>query len=129
MNPTLLSHFHFCRLKLLLHPTEMFYFLSINFQRLKNNCFDTLQCTIERKFCFSTVMSSPRPAFQECTGSCHENVSALKAVSSDLRSTDGLTVMASKYHLGRLSTILQYFTHTMKPSDPLLLADVCCCEI
>ena len=27
-------------------------------------------------------------------------------------------------HLGTLSTILQHFTHTMKPSDPLLLADV-----
>ena len=27
-------------------------------------------------------------------------------------------------HLGKLSTILQQFTHTMKPSDPLLLADV-----
>ena len=28
------------------------------------------------------------------------------------------------HHLGALSTILQHFTHTMKPSDPLLLADV-----
>ena len=43
---------------------------------------------------FSTVMTSPGPAFQECTGSCHENVPAPKAVSSDLRSADGLTVLA-----------------------------------
>ena len=43
---------------------------------------------------FSTVMTSPGPAFQECTGSCHENVPAPKAVSSGLRSTDGLTVLA-----------------------------------
>ena len=65
-------------------------------------------------------MTSPGPAFQECT--------APKAVSSDLRSTDGLTVLARieirTCHLGTLSTILQHFTHTMKPSDPLLLADV-----
>ena len=39
-------------------------------------------------------MTSPGPAFQECTGSCHENVLALNAVSFDLRSTDGLTVLA-----------------------------------
>ena len=44
--------------------------------------------------CFSTVMTSPGPAFQECTGSCCENVPAPKAGSSDLRSTDGLTVSA-----------------------------------
>ena len=43
---------------------------------------------------FSTVMTSPGSAFQECTGSCHENVPAPKAVSSVLRSTDGLTVLA-----------------------------------
>ena len=36
----------------------------------------------------------PGPAFQECTGSCHKNFPAPKAVSSDLRSTDGLTVLA-----------------------------------
>ena len=35
----------------------------------------------------------PGPAFQECTGSYHENVPAPKAVSSDLQSTD-LTVLA-----------------------------------
>ena len=49
---------------------------------------------------FSTVMTSPGPAFQECTGSCKDRVSR---------------------HLGTLSTILQHFTHRMKPSDPLLL--------
>ena len=38
-------------------------------------------------------MTSPGPAFQG-TGSCHQNVSAPKAVSSDLKSTDGLTVLA-----------------------------------
>ena len=43
---------------------------------------------------FSTVMTSPGPAVQECTGSCHENVPAPKVVSSDLPSTDGLTVLA-----------------------------------
>ena len=43
---------------------------------------------------FSTIMTSPGPAFQECTRSCHENVPAPKAVSSDLQSTDGLTVLA-----------------------------------
>ena len=39
-------------------------------------------------------MTSPGPAFQECTGSCHENVHTPKAVSSNLRLTDGLTVLA-----------------------------------
>ena len=39
-------------------------------------------------------MTSPGPAFQECNGSCHENVPAPKAVSSVLRSTNGLTVLA-----------------------------------
>ena len=71
-------------------------------------------------------MTSPGPAFQECTESCHENVPAPKVVSSILRSTDGLTIVQDRdsSHLGTLSTILQHFTHTMKPSDPLLLADV-----
>ena len=36
------------------------------------------------------VFHSPGPAFQECTGSCHENVPVPKAVSSNLQSTDGL---------------------------------------
>ena len=39
-------------------------------------------------------MTSLEPAFQECTGSCHENVPNPKAVSSNLRSTDGQTVLA-----------------------------------
>jgi hypothetical protein len=39
-------------------------------------------------------MTSPGPAFQECTGSCQENVLASKKVSSDLRSTVGLTILA-----------------------------------
>ena len=39
-------------------------------------------------------MTSTGPAFQECTGSCHENDPAPKAVSSDLGLTDGLTVLA-----------------------------------
>ena len=30
---------------------------------------------------FSTVMTSPGPAFQECTGSCHENVPNPKDVT------------------------------------------------
>ena len=68
----------------------------------------------------------PGPAFQECTGSCHENVPALKAVSSDLRSTDGLTVLA---RIEIVAILVHYqpsynTSHTMKPSDPLLLADV-----
>ena len=39
-------------------------------------------------------MVSPGPAFQEHTCSCHENVQAPKVVSSNLQSTDGLTVLA-----------------------------------
>ena len=38
-------------------------------------------------------MTSPGPVFQEYTGSCHENVPTPKLVSSDLRVTDGLTVL------------------------------------
>ena len=45
-------------------------------------------------------MTSPGPAFQECTGSCHKNVHATKAVPSDLRSTNGLTVLTRICHLG-----------------------------
>ena len=33
---------------------------------------------------FSTIMTFPGPAFKECTGSCHENVPASKAKSSNL---------------------------------------------
>ena len=75
---------------------------------------------------FSTVMTSPGPAFQECTESCHENVPAPKAVSSDLWSTDGLTILAQIEIVGILVHYqLPYNTsHTMKPSDPLLLVDV-----
>ena len=71
-------------------------------------------------------MTSPGPAFQECTGSCHENVPTPKAVSYDLQSTDGLTVLARI----EIVTILVHYqpsyntSHTMKPSDPLLLANV-----
>ena len=49
-----------------------------------------------------------------------------KAVSTDLRSTDGLTVLTRI----EIVTILVHYqqsyntSHTMKPSDPLLLADV-----
>ena len=68
---------------------------------------------------FSTVIASSGPAFQECTGSYPKNVPAPKAVSSNLGSTDGQKVLAST-----LATILQHFTHTIKLSDPLLLADV-----
>ena len=42
----------------------------------------------------STVMTSPGPAFQKFTWSCNENGFAPKAVSSELGSTDGLTVLA-----------------------------------
>ena len=56
-------------------------------------------------------MTSPRPAFQECTGSFHDDVPAPMGVSFDLQSTDGLTALTRIGHLGTLSTILQYFTH------------------
>ena len=58
---------------------------------------------------FSTVMTSPGPAFQECTGSCYENLPASKAVSSDLRATDGVTALA-RIEIVTI-TILQHFTH------------------
>ena len=54
-----------------------------------------------------------------CTGTCHDYVPILKVVSSDLQSTDGLTVCIGQdrdsHQLGTLSTIL-----TMKPIDTLL---------
>ena len=60
-------------------------------------------------------MTSPGPAFQECTGSCHENVPAPKMVSSDLQLTDGLTVLAQIEIVAILVyyqwDILQHFTH------------------
>ena len=63
-------------------------------------------------------MISPGPAFQESTGSCHENISS--------QLPDGLTVLARI----EIVTILVHYqpsyntSHTMKPSDPLLLANV-----
>ena len=77
-------------------------------------------------------MTSPGPALQKCTGSCHENVPALKAISSDLQSTDGLTVLA---RIEIIAILVHYqpsynTSHTIKPSDLLLLADVTlCCEM
>ena len=54
-------------------------------------------------------MTSAGPAFQECTGSFHENVPALKVVSPHLRSTDGLTVCIGQdtdsRHLGTQTTL------------------------
>ena len=52
-------------------------------------------------------MTSLELAFQECIGSCYENVPTPKAISSDLRSTDGLTVLARI----EIVAILQHFTH------------------
>ena len=65
-------------------------------------------------------MTSPGPAFQEYTGSCHENIPV--PVSSDLQSTDGLTVSAwvEIVATGTLSTILHHPTH----NETLLLADI-----
>ena len=64
---------------------------------------------------FSTVMTSPGPAFQECTGSCHVNVPAPKVVSSQSaidRWSDCIGhLVGDSCHLGTLSTILQHFTH------------------
>ena len=40
---------------------------------------------------FFTVMTSQGPAFQECTGSCHENVSTQRSYPPIC---DGLTVLA-----------------------------------
>ena len=59
-------------------------------------------------------------------GSCHENVHAPKAVSTDLRSTHGLNVLARI----EIVTILEHYqpsyntSHTVKPNDLLLLTDV-----
>ena len=78
-------------------------------------------------------MTLPGPSCQECTGYCHENVPALKAVSyvCDVdRWSDCIGYRIEIVCLiGTLSTILQHFTHTMKPSDPLLLIEsvhLCC---
>ena len=59
-------------------------------------------------------MTSPGPAFQECTGSCHVNVPAPKAVSSQAainRWSDFIGQDRDNHHLGTLSTILQHLTH------------------
>jgi hypothetical protein len=71
-------------------------------------------------------MTSPGPALQKCTGSCHENVPAPKAISSDLQSTDGLTVLA---RIEIIAILVHYqpsynTSQAMKPCDLLLLADV-----
>ena len=79
---------------------------------------------------FSKVMTSLGPAFQECNGSCHENVPNPKAVSSNLPSTDGLTVFARIEVVAILVRVLVHYqpscntSRIMKPSAPLLLADV-----
>jgi hypothetical protein len=39
-------------------------------------------------------MTSPGPAFQECTGSCLVNVPSRRRYHHNLRLTDGLTVLA-----------------------------------
>ena len=58
--------------------------------------------------CFSTVMTSPGPAFQECTGSCHVNVPTIRQYHHNLQSTDGMTVLA---WIGTISNVLQDFKH------------------
>jgi hypothetical protein len=70
-------------------------------------------------------MTSPGPAFQECTESCHVNVPAPKAVSSQ-SAIDCLTVLA---RIEIVAILVHYqpsynTSHTLKPSDTLLLADV-----
>ena len=64
-------------------------------------------------------MTSPGPAFQECT--CHENV---PAPICDDRWSDFIGQDRDSCHLGTLSTILLHFTQKMIPGDHLLLADV-----
>ena len=59
--------------------------------RSKNICLPHLAQKFQ--ILFSTVMTSPGSAFQECTWSCHENGPAQKAVSSNLWSTDRMTVL------------------------------------
>ena len=60
-------------------------------------------------------MTTPGPAFQECTGSCHENVSAPKAVLAQIEIVPILVHYQPSYNT----------SHTMKPS---VLADgtLCC---
>ena len=67
------------------------YLLNISSSSLvKSSSIDESQLKHEIKYyllvCkFFPVITSPGPAYQECTGSCHENVPALKAVSSGLQ--------------------------------------------
>ena len=70
---------------------------------------------------FSTAMVLPGPAFQECTGSCHENVSNPTAVSSVLRLKDSLTVLA-RILVHYQPSYNTSHTHN-ETSDPLLLAE------
>ena len=53
-------------------------------------------------------MTSPGPAFMECTRSCHENLTAPKAVSSSLGSADGLSVL-SKIEI--VAILVHYINH------------------
>ena len=71
-------------------------------------------------------MTSPGPAFQECIGSCYDNFPAPMGISPYLRSTDGLTVLSRIEIVAILAHYQPSYntSHTMKPSDPLLLADV-----
>ena len=57
-------------------------------------------------------MTSPGPAFQECTGSCHENVPAPKVASNDKQSTDGLTVLA-KIEIGAMNHPTTLHSHAV----------------
>jgi hypothetical protein len=69
---------------------------------------------VDQESFFSTVMTLPEPASQECTGSCHVNVLAQKGVSSQfaiVRWSDCIVQDRDSCHLGTLSTILQHFTH------------------
>ena len=64
-----------------------FYFVTLNNEiESKFICRYNFVCFLHmilNFFClFYTVMTSPGPAFQECTGSCHVDVPAPKAVSS-----------------------------------------------
>ena len=71
-------------------------------------------------------MTSPGPAFQECIGSCYDNFPAPMGISPYLRSTDGLTVLSRIEIVAILAHYQPSYntSHTMKPSDPLLLANV-----
>ena len=71
-------------------------------------------------------MTSPGPAFQEFIGSCYDNFPAPMGISPYLRSTDGLTVLSRIEIVAILAHYQPSYntSHTMKPSDPLLLANV-----